>query len=269
MKPSSSPCWFRLPSAVRLLWLLWALISAPLRRRYGWQPHQLHAVLIVRDLYSFLPALVEEMHAEGIPYAQILLLNTGSSASPCMALLKLLQQRGCRILTASPASLAQGPYAIWLDPSLALPAGFWRYPFVLTDPDLDLTGIPRGWLRTLMQLLNQQRWASKLALGLRTDDLTAPAVDAVRHWEQQLSQRFPYGLLNRLMPNCALPTRICPTDTTLALYRPLRHFTTLAIRLEGPYRMRHLPWYAAFVQSPEYAYYQSHKQPAFGHWSSR
>lgn len=269
MKSTTSPCWFRLPPGLRLLWLLWALISAPLRRSYGWQPDQLHAVLIVRDLYSPLPALVDELHAEGIPYAQIILLNNGSSSPPCLALLNELQQRGCRVLKTSPGSLAQGPYGIWLDPSLALPDGFWRYPFVVSDPDLDLVGIPRGWLRTLMQLLNHQRWTSKIALGLRTDDLTAPAVDAVRHWEQQLSRRFPYGLLNRLMKSQSVPMRICTTDTTLALYRPLRHFTTLAIRLEGPYRIRHLPWYAAFLETQEYSYYQRHKQANFGHWSSR
>lgn len=269
MKPVTSPCWFRLPPGLRLLWLLWAMISAPFRRSYAWQPDQLHAVLIVRDLYSPLPALVDELHSEGIPYAQIILLNSGSSAPSCLDLLEQLQHRGCRILMASPGSLAQGPYGIWLDTSLALPAGFWKYPFVLSDPDLDLSGLPHGWLRILLQLLNRQRWTSKIALGLRTDDLTAPEVDAVRHWEQQLSQRFPYGLLNRLIRSQVLPTRICTTDTTLALYRPLRSFTTLAIRLEGPYRIRHLPWYTAFAQTQEYAYYQRHKQPAFGHWSSR
>jgi len=226
-------------------------------------------VLIVRDIYSPLQALVEELHAEGILHAQILLLNTGSSAAPCLSKLRELQHLGCQVLTVSATSLSKGPYAIWLDSSLPLPHDFWHYPFLVSDPDLDLCGIPRGWLHTLFNQLNQHRWTSKIALGLRTDDLTAPSSETVMHWEQKLSQRFPYGLLNKLMPCRGVPSRICTTDTTLALYRPLRHFNTLAIRLEDSYRIRHLPWYTSFVQSDEYAYYQCHKQASFGHWSSR
>jgi hypothetical protein len=268
MPLNNRPCWFRLPTALRLLWLFWSLITAPLRIRYSWQPNRLHAVLIVRDLYSPLPSLVQELHAEGIPYSQILLLNTGTTAQPCLDMLKHLQQMGCRILKASSSSLSQGPYGIWLDPSLVLPADFWGYPFVLSDPDLDLTVVPRGWLRTLMQVLNQHRWTSKIALGLRTDDITVPAVEAVKHWEEQLSTRFPYNLLNTLLPRPQMPSRICTTDTTLALYRPLRAFTTLSIRLEGEYQIRHLPWYILFSETHEFAYYQAHKSSSFGHWSS-
>lgn len=268
MTLSTRPCWFRLPTVVRLLWFLWSLITFPLRSRYFWQPNRLHAVLIVRDLYSPLPALVEELHAEGIPYSQILLLNNGSTAPSCLNTLDQLQQRGCQILTASSRSLLQGPYGIWMDPSLGLPTDFWRYPFVLSDPDLDLAKIPRGWLRILLQLLNQYRWTSKIALGLRTDDLTAPAVESVRNWEQHLSQRFPFNLLNNLLLCPGVPCRICTTDTTLALYRPQRHFTTISIRLEGDYQIRHLPWYRVFLQTQEFAYYQAHKFNCFGHWSS-
>lgn len=228
----------------------------------------LHAVLIVRDLYTPLSPLISEIHAEGVPYSNIVLLNSGSTSAACLSKLKAIASLGCRVLTIQPSSLRFGPYVLWLDRTLQLPDTFWSFPFLLTDPDLDLAGLPRGWLRILLNGLNEYRWATKIGLGLRTDDLSLPLFNDVIRWEEQLSHRFPYGFLNNLFHLTPHPSRICPTDTTLCLYRPQRQFSTLAIRLEGPFQVRHLPWYPSFVITEEYSYYQNHKDPGIGMWST-
>lgn len=267
MPVQAKPTWFRLHALYRCLWIACSVVFSVFQRCYSYDPNRLHAVIIVRDLYSPLEAIVRSFLAEGVPPHNIILINSGSSSHACLDKLYSLEKRGCQVLSLRPQSLCQGPYAIWLDPSLGLPPSFWNYPFLLTDPDLDLDGIPDGWLHVLFKLLNQHRWVSKIGLGLRTDDLSFPGSLAVTDWENRLSQRFPYQHMNQVLDQ-SMPIRVCPTDTTLALYRPLRHFTTLAIRLEGAFRIRHLPWYSSFLKTEEYSYYQQHKEAGIGKWST-
>lgn len=267
MHDRTRPIWFQTHAFYRCLWIAWSVVLAPFQRHYSCDPSRLHAVIIVRDLYSPLESIILAILAEGVPSRNILLVNSGSSSLACLEKLTRLEEKGCQVLALSPDSYSQGPYAIWLNSSISLPPSFWDYPFLLTDPDLDLNGIPDGWLNTLFQLLNQHRWVSKIGLGLRIDDLSCPDSKSVGQWEECLSQRFPYNLMSKVLVK-SVSGRVCPTDTTLALYRPLRHFTTLAIRLEGHYRICHLPWYSSFLKTEEYSYYQQHKDPGIGKWSS-
>ena len=92
--------------------------------------------------------------------------------------------------------------------------------------------------------------------------------DAIRAHETALIQHTAYHWLSRLLLHDGSAAAVCPTDTTFALYRPAALFSTLSIRLSMAYAIRHLPWYRTFCNSAEYCYYQAHKLPLFGEWSS-
>jgi len=86
--------------------------------------------------------------------------------------------------------------------------------------------------------------------------------------EQALIRHPAYRLLTALLLRRHPGRAACTTDTTLALYRPARRFSTLSVRLPAPYALRHLPWYRDFVDSEQFRYYTAHKLALFGEWSS-
>ncbi len=224
-------------------------------------------MIVVRDLYSSLSPLVQKFHSAGIPYDHIVLLDSGTTAPGALTVLEKLSHLGCQWIKLACRLQKYGPYVLWMDRQLPIPRELWSFPFILTDPDLAVEGLPDDWLERLFAALNQYRWASKVALGLRIDDLDCKDHEKIKAWESLLDKRFPVSFLKLLLDSRLGAVSAKTTDTTFALYRPWKIFTTLSVRLEGAYRIRHLPWYRTFEHSQEYRDYRRLKLPAFGHWS--
>lgn len=265
----SRPLWFRLPRLFRIGWILAAVALGPWQRRWPLDPERTRALLLVRDLHSPLPGLVESLLQQGLRAEHILLLDSGSTSPTCLATLESLEQRGCRWIRLFPHEQRFGPYAPWLSPRLRAQIRSWGYPFLVSDPDLALPAtIPSDWLAQLFRILNQNRSVLKVALPLAINDITVQNSDAIKAHEQGLHRQPAYRLLTRCLLGKSSEATVCTTDTTLALYRPAPFFSTLSIRLPLRYAIRHLPWYSEFCSSTEYRYYQAHKLALFGEWSS-
>jgi hypothetical protein len=108
--------------------------------------------------------------------------------------------------------------------------------YIVTDPDLDLSGVPDDFLTVLQEGLRRYPEARKCGLSLEVNDL--PDTEAghlvrdvyeARWWHTPLdSEYFRAGI-----------------DTTLALYHgnARNYFIHPAIRTNRPYTARHVPWY--------------------------
>ncbi|KMM17581.1 hypothetical protein SYNGFB01_03110 [Synechococcus sp. GFB01] len=166
----------------------------PLQRRWPPDPHRVRALLLVRDLHSPLPALVESLLQQGLYPNHILLLDSGSTSPACLSTLAVLEQRGCQWIRLAPEDQRFGPYAPWLTPRLRQQIRSWRYPYLVSDPDLAIpTTIPSDWLVRLFSALNQHRCVLKVALPLDVSTITVQNSSAIRAHEEGLSRHPPTG----------------------------------------------------------------------------
>jgi len=263
------PLWFRLPRLLRILWIGASVALGPVQRRWCFQPARIRALLLVRDLYSTLPPLVDGLLAQGMEAEHIFLLDSGSSLPACLDTLSSLEQRGCRWIRLPSPDQRFGPYAAWMCSELQREIRGWRYPYLLSDTDLAFPDtLPPDWLMQLFASLNRHGGVFKVALPLQISDITVDNCEAIRAHETGLIQNPAYRFLSRCLFRDGTSSVVCPTDTTMALYRASPFFSTLSIRLPLHYSIKHLPWYSHFCESIEYSYYQSHKLPLFGEWSS-
>jgi hypothetical protein len=265
----SRPLWFRLPRLLRIGWIFASVCFAPWQRRWTLTPEHIRVLLLVRDIHSPLPPLVESLLQQGILPQHIFLLDSGSTNTACLATLAALEQTGCRRIRLSPPEQRFGPYVPWLSPQLNAMIRSWNYPYLVSDPDLAFPAtIPSDWLFQLFDMLNKHRSVLKVALPLAISDITVQNSHSIKLHEVALSRQPAYRLLSHFLLGPKSESLICTTDTTLALYRPSPLFSTFSIRLPLRYAITHLPWYDKFCSTPEFHYYQSHKLSLFGEWSS-
>jgi hypothetical protein len=106
--------------------------------------------------------------------------------------------------------------------------------FIMTDPDLDLSGIPGNFLSVLNDGLDKYPTYDKCALSLEIEDLPdTPEGNFIKkheagYWSKPLDDNYFHA----------------DTDTTFALYRwPLGIYGHSAIRTNKPYTAKHVPWY--------------------------
>lgn len=101
-------------------------------------------------------------------------------------------------------------------------------PYIVTDPDLDLSGIPDDFLSVLENGLKKYPQFDKCGFSLEINDIkNQGTID----WETPFWQHP----LDDLYFNAAI-------DTTFALYKtPV--FSYNGIRTNRPYTARHMPWY--------------------------
>lgn len=102
--------------------------------------------------------------------------------------------------------------------------------YIVTDPDLDFTGIPDDFLSVLQGGLNKYRLAQKCGFSL---DISRLSNGEIKRWESYLWQHPLDEMYFK-----------APIDTTFALYRAdIRHYTIDdSIRTNRPYTARHIPW---------------------------
>jgi hypothetical protein len=133
--------------------------------------------------------------------------------------------------------------------------------YIVTDHDLDISGLPRDWIKVLMDGFTHN--VTKSGLSLKIDDLPDnPFANEVkefesRFWESKLGKYYS-----------------APIDTTLAIYSRERMkgirfpFDLIddshsifwnAVRSPKGYEARHLPWYSTpDTLSDEEKYYIKH-----------
>jgi hypothetical protein len=107
--------------------------------------------------------------------------------------------------------------------------------YILTDPDLDLTGIPDNFLKVLREGLSRYPQFDKCGFSLEINDVTDRSVYfqnmPIKEWELQ----FWCNPMDSQYFNASI-------DTTFALYKTDK-FSFNALRTNRPYTARHIPWY--------------------------
>ena len=108
--------------------------------------------------------------------------------------------------------------------------------YIVTDPDLDLSGIPYDFLKVLEEGLIKYPQYDKCGFSLEINDLPAtsfsPAGYESQFWQHPLDDKYFDA----------------PIDTTFALYKVSFH-SFKALRTNRPYCCRHLPWYYFDLES--------------------
>lgn len=217
-------------------------------------------IVIARDRVSLARRCVASLEERGAGLLDIHIVDHGSTWKPMLSWLETtpyqVHLRGDR-----------SPRELWSWDGLVAIVG--DGPYLVTDPDVIFDdACPADWLDALSaELAEPMDDVVKVGMSLRVDDLPGtPMGDAAREWEA------PFW---RVRSSSGFAWR-APVDTTLALYRPLRAIYTYAIapasRLDAPYRIRHLPWYAWWSdgsgESDEDEYYRAHARPGATHWTS-
>merc|ERR1712048_1256797 len=194
-------------------------------------------IMINRDQHTHLQRLVAQLHAMGYYYLYI--VDNASKYKPLLAYYKL----GLTWVIHLPFNA--GNQALW-ETDLA---DMFQGRYVLTDADLVFTeSAPDDWLEHFWNLLDRYP-VTKVGAALKIDDLPSwyPLRDYVRCFEAQ-------NWLDEIRVEGETEVYRARIDTTLALYRQntqeqlsmswLDSGTSFhALRVAGPYTMRHLPWY--------------------------
>lgn len=175
-----------------------------------------------------LLALIDALVTRG--YTQIFIIDNASTYPP------LLEYYNRCPFTVFRLKENLGFKALWLS---HLRKRFCSDYYIYTDSDVvPATFCPKDFIDHLFRELKQRRFAYKIGLSLRIDNLP----DAYRHkekviaWERRFFEK-PVG--ERLFR--------APIDTTFALYRPRvglsRSRFAEVYRTAFPYQAEHLPWY--------------------------
>lgn len=130
--------------------------------------------------------------------------------------------------------------------------------FIITDPDLDMSGVPSDFLQLMNEGLNRYPWAAKCGLSLEINDLPE---GKEREYVHRVESVFWDKPLDDLFFDA-------DTDTTFALYRETtREHTHRAIRTNRPYTARHYSWYYTefnLIPEDEQHYYRTANESASG-----
>jgi len=120
--------------------------------------------------------------------------------------------------------------------------------YVVSDPDLDLSEIPRDTLIHLHGILNDNPHLGKVGLSLSTDGVPKESP----YFEHVLKNSY----LNESLDIIDGRIKMFPVDTTFALYdkKTLNSYKICGARTIHPYTAKHLPWYVV-TPDEEYAYY--------------
>jgi hypothetical protein len=107
--------------------------------------------------------------------------------------------------------------------------------YIVTDPDLDLTGIPDNFLKVLHKGLDKYATYDKCGFSLEINDLPDTEEGYMiknryerKYWLKPLDEDYYHA----------------DADTTFAMYRSdVRTYNHNAIRTNRPYTAKHVPWY--------------------------
>jgi len=140
-----------------------------------------------------------------------------------------------------------GAYAPWTLRSIQ----HLTEPYVVTDPDLDISLVPVDWPSVLKEGLD--RWTTHTKCALSLDDTGIPSANPASKADGFIY--YPNGHPDRWRTEIEFEGSKCSyfghnTDTTFALYRP-----GVLPKIDGmsagrPYTARHLPWHLVRTLDP-------------------
>jgi hypothetical protein len=131
--------------------------------------------------------------------------------------------------------------------------------YIYTDPDLDLSGIPKDFLHVLQTGLDRYSWADKCGFSLDINNLPDNELtqDVLKwetgYWSNKLDEMYFKA----------------PIDTTFALFRTRMH-SFECLRTDKPYCARHVPWHWTKTNIPDdERYYINSISSDFNHYSNQ
>jgi hypothetical protein len=119
--------------------------------------------------------------------------------------------------------------------------------YIVTDPDLDLSGIPDNFLEVLEEGLARYPAVNKCGFSLEINDIT----DQNKYFQGLTIQEWEHQFWINPLDKDYFRASI---DTTFALYNTNK-FSLDALRTNRPYTARHVPWYYDQFKSEDEVYY--------------
>lgn len=192
-----------------------------------------------RDLLTW-PRVMAETISGWQGLHEIIILDNGSTYGPLLDWYETLENK-IRVIYLS--NLGQA--AAWKSDILEhIGTDF----YVVTDPDLDVSGVPKDCLLYLRGLLEKSPSYRKIGLALHVDGIPPESV-YFRH-----VNTYERGL--RALPKDENGVVSAPVDTTFAIYdrRRVREYFVGGVRTDEPYIAKHIPWYLVRYNR-EFTYY--------------
>jgi hypothetical protein len=135
--------------------------------------------------------------------------------------------------------------------------------FVVTDGDIDLTGLPVDLLHDMAAALEDSgAYKSAVSLGITDIPNHNPFKDQIFQHESKF-WKWRTGI--------DVPLYIAESDTHFCMYRAGDSWTGYdSVRLGYPYVARHVPWYwNPDALPPDAEWYVKHMDPAFSTWGNK
>src|ERR1017187_8924834 len=149
---------------------------------------KLKCYIPVRNMMTFTRQMVEWLIIRGV---EPVILDNDSSYRP---LLDWYETKPCAVIQLHENL---GPYALWK--SGRVPDG----PFFLSDPDLDLTGVPDDFQSVMIGVLERNPGKTKVGLSLEIEDIPERNLHSlwmgwpsIKDWERRFwnpDKRTPDG----------------------------------------------------------------------------
>ncbi len=198
------------------------------------------------NLLHSTKAMVEYLNT--IPDIEVIVIDNHSDYEPT---LEWYESNPC-IIEKMPVQY--GNAVLWTSPHAVehfeKPEFFEKYdlynrPYLVTDPDLDLSGVPKDFLDVMKEGIRRHPTVQRaeglkqmLTIGLSLEITGLPDTDIARQ-AIGLEQMNWTGWLDELY--C-----LAPVDTTMGYYvgkrKEDRDFNA-ALRINRPYTAKHIPWY--------------------------
>ena len=210
--------------------------------------------------YYTLHKLVDDFYKKG--YRNIYVLDNKSTYKPLLKYYK--ENKKIKVIYLNKN---YGHKSIWDCPFLK---DIFKYWFVYTDPDLDISNVPDDFLIEMMNIHKNNKLDKNTKIGCALEINDIPEFNKKKKkeiidWETQ----FWNSKNLKIVQNQKIyHTQI---DTTLALYPPnyINHNLN-GYRVAGEFTIKHLPWYLDEKNLPENEiYYRKSKLKNVGHWSSK
>lgn len=211
--------------------------------------------IVVRDLVDAPRRMVEQVHElrDGLP----IVIDCASTNPKCIEWMNSL---------SSPVYHTQnyGVHAPW-DGGFILDKfhhakRFGSSYYVVTDGDLDLSGVPNDVLTRMRGILNERGDVHKVGLSIEIRDIPdGPDKESI------------LGFENKYWINRDDAGWKADCDSAFCMYRAGDSWRGYeCIRLDRPYTARHVPWYWNIDNLPDDAkWYIEHIDPQYSTWGTK
>lgn len=134
-----------------------------------------------------------------------------------------------------------GPWRVLRDPEFS---EVRKSPFVLTDPDLDLSRLPENTLEILSEIQSKHK---KSHVGLALDISNKEDFMSSVYWSGRTIYQWEIQFWERRIPDDKYELYRAQIDTTFCLYN--FEYPKDYIRVAGPFTVKHLPWHKSFIKT--------------------